>query len=132
LCNVRIIYKQTKTFIMQKIFFVPVFTLAEVTEFDMVGCFYREYTNAHDDYPDKIIAAVDVTEMGDTFMLEIMKVIDDLDDRTPTFFVDVPPTNFGDAWTNVESFKDKQEAIDYAKKHFGADDNGMICIVSQS
>jgi len=109
-----------------------VFTLAEVTEFDMVGCFYREYTNAHDDYPDKIIAAVDVTEMGDTFMLEIMKVIDDLDDRTPTFFVDVPPTNFGDAWTNVESFKDKQEAIDYAKKHFGADDNGMICIVSQS
>lgn len=117
---------------MQKIFFVPVFTLEEVTKFDMVACFYREYKNAHEDYPNKIIAAADLTEMGDEFMTKIMRVIDDNDDRTPTFYIDVPKTNGSDEWTSVKEFKYKPDAIAYAKEKFGADENGMICIVSQS
>ena len=33
-------------------------------------------------------------------------------------------------WINIEFFKTKQEAIDFVKEHFGADENGMVCLVS--
>lgn len=48
------------------------------------------------------------------------------------FYIDVPPTNGSDEWHHVATFKTKKEAIEYAKKHFGADENGMISIVSES
>lgn len=52
------------------------------------------------------------------------------------FYVDVPPSEiFEDVetpWINIESFDTKEEAIAFAMKYFGADENGMICIISKS
>ena len=52
------------------------------------------------------------------------------------FFVDIPKVN-GDGtpseeWYNVQSFKTKKLAIKFAQKHFGADENGMVSLISQS
>lgn len=49
--------------------------------------------------------------------------------------VDVPPhhPNQGglwEDWTNLESFETKEQAIEWAQKHLGADENGMICVIS--
>jgi hypothetical protein len=57
-------------------------------------------------------------------------------DTSITFFVDIPKVN-GDGspsgeWFNVESFEDKQAAIDYVMKHFGADEEGRVSLISQS
>ena len=51
------------------------------------------------------------------------------------FAVDIPSaiTNHRgeyQEWINIEFFKTKQEAIDFVKEHFGADENGMVCLVS--
>jgi len=116
---------------MQKIFFVPVLSKEEIIIFNMTARVYREYENAVSDFPNRTIAAVDITPMGETFRAEIMIVVDDDDDRTPTFYVDIPPTN-GDEWTNIESFKYRPDAIEFAKERFHADDNGMVSLVSQS
>lgn len=53
-----------------------------------------------------------------------------------TFWVDIPlhpslqsePTEF----TNVATFDNKEDAIKYAMEHFGADENGNICLVTPS
>ena len=49
------------------------------------------------------------------------------------YAVDIPQTFNGDPideWKNVEYFKTKEEAINFAQEHFGADENGMVCIIS--
>ncbi len=49
-----------------------------------------------------------------------------------TFFVDVPRSDVENSeWINVESFKTREQAIKFAMEHFGADENGMICIISE-
>ncbi len=52
------------------------------------------------------------------------------------FYVDIPQTDGNgfpnDEWKNVESFPTKKEAIAYAMKHFGADKNGCVSLISQS
>lgn len=48
------------------------------------------------------------------------------------FYVDVPNTNGGDEWQNVLTCDTREEAIKYAMETFGADENGCICLVSQS
>lgn len=48
------------------------------------------------------------------------------------FAVDLPnPQDIDGEWVNVEYFDTRQEAIDFCKEHFGADDNGCICLVSK-
>ncbi len=66
---------------------------------------------------------------------EIMEETKDFGDDEEHAAVDVPPhypNALGDwgEWVNLSTFKTKQEAIDWAKKHLGADDNGMICVIS--
>jgi len=52
------------------------------------------------------------------------------------YFVDVPPSypnkqGSFEEWVNVESFKTHEEALKFAQDNFGADENGMICLISQ-
>lgn len=54
-----------------------------------------------------------------------------------TYFVDIPNINSiregrSEEWINVESFDTKEKAIEYAQEFLGADENGMICVISQS
>jgi len=48
--------------------------------------------------------------------------------------VDIPKVDSNgrpaDEWYCVEYFKTKEEAIAYARFHYGADENGMVCLVS--
>lgn len=50
------------------------------------------------------------------------------------FYVDIPQLDsFGipsEEWRNVETFSTKEDAIQFAQIHLGADENGMICVVS--
>ena len=60
---------------------------------------------------------------------------EELDDFEHHAAVDIPDINAirngnADEWVNVETFVSKQEAIDWAKKHLNADNNGMICVIS--
>ena len=50
----------------------------------------------------------------------------------PKFYIDVPPTEGGDEWHNVATFKTREEAIKFAQEKFGADENGMVCLLSVS
>ena len=59
-----------------------------------------------------------------------MKEIDEMH-----YAVDVPPSypnNRGeyDEWINVEYFETREEAIKFAQYHFGADEEGKICLIS--
>ena len=73
-----------------------------------------------------------ISTFGETFINHIMRVVDDEDDRTPTYYVDIPPTNGSDEWTIVESFKYRPDAIAFATERFNADENGMVSLISQS
>lgn len=49
------------------------------------------------------------------------------------YAVDIPQCFNGepvDEWFCVEYFKTKEEALKFAQEHFGADENGMICLIS--
>lgn len=49
------------------------------------------------------------------------------------YAVDIPQCFNGDPideWYCVEYFKTKEEAIKYAQEHFGADENGCVCLIS--
>lgn len=49
------------------------------------------------------------------------------------YAVDIPQCFNGDPideWYCVDYFKTKEEAIKYAQEHFGADENGCVCLVS--
>lgn len=46
------------------------------------------------------------------------------------YFVDIPQVDSSE-WKSVASFKSKQEAIGFCKQRFGADDTGMIVIISE-
>lgn len=45
------------------------------------------------------------------------------------YWVDIPQEN-STAFVNVAEFKTRKEAIEYAKEQFGANDKGMICLVT--
>ena len=46
-------------------------------------------------------------------------------------FVDLPNAyDIEGAWVNIGSFESRQEAIEFAKEKFGADDEGRIYIIS--
>ena len=51
------------------------------------------------------------------------------------FYVDIPKEDNIDQFSegeflNVAQFETREEAIAFAKEHFGADDNGMISLVT--
>lgn len=86
---------------------------------------YRDLFNAKKDYPNHQIAAYS----GDD--IEEPVYVDDEDDRTITFYVDIPQSHT-DEWKNVADFKSKKAAIAYAMEKFGADENGNVSLISQS
>lgn len=50
-----------------------------------------------------------------------------------TYAVDIPQCFNGDPidkWYNVACFKTEEEAIEFAQKHFGADKDGNVCLIS--
>lgn len=51
-----------------------------------------------------------------------------------TYFVDIPKVDGNgkpsEEWYNVESFKTEKEAIEYAQKYFGANEEGSINLIS--
>jgi hypothetical protein len=56
------------------------------------------------------------------------------DDNTEdSYAVDIPHVNRIESgeWTNLATFKTKEEAIQWAQEHLGADKNGMICVISE-
>ena len=49
-----------------------------------------------------------------------------------TYFVDVPDARDAESpWINCSDFETKEEAIQFARHHFGADENGCICLISE-
>lgn len=109
------------------IYFQPVLTEKEWETGDLsTFMVYRNLDNAKEDYPNKIIAAY---KTGD---IEQPTFVDDEDGRCITYYVDIPPTNGRSEWTNIYETFDKDEAYKFAKDNFGADENGMICIISKS
>jgi hypothetical protein len=51
------------------------------------------------------------------------------------FYVDIPTEdcigNEGAAWRNVAQCPTRKQAIEFAREHFGADDEGRICLISR-
>jgi len=48
------------------------------------------------------------------------------------YAVDIPnPNNPDDVWVNMDYFENKKQAIQWARKHLGADAKGRICVVSK-
>ena len=46
--------------------------------------------------------------------------------------IDLPnPYNLKGPMLNIRTFDNKQQALDWAKEHLGADDQGRICVVSE-
>lgn len=59
---------------------------------------------------------------------------DDENDYVQRYYVDIPNINeYNDSTTfiNVATFYTKQEAINFAKMYYGADDEGKICLISE-
>lgn len=54
------------------------------------------------------------------------------DDIENHFAVDIPHVDRIDSgeWTNLETFQTREEAIKWAMEKLGADENGMICVIS--
>jgi hypothetical protein len=46
----------------------------------------------------------------------------------PAVGIDGMPTT---GWRELATFKTKEEAIQWAQEHLGADENGMICVISE-
>ena len=88
---------------------------------------YRYFENAKDDFKNHNIEAVEITEED----LPIYRIIDDEQEITPTFYVDIP-NGLSDEWRSMGSFKTKEEAIAFAREKFGADENGMVSLISVS
>lgn len=47
------------------------------------------------------------------------------------YYVDIPNA-LSDEWINIKTFDTKEEAIKFAQEIFGADENGLISIISES
>ena len=61
---------------------------------------------------------------------------DDVHFDESTFYVDIPKVK-GDGkpseeWYSVDSFSTREEALKFAQDSFGADENGMVSLISQS
>ena len=54
------------------------------------------------------------------------------DDSEDSYAVDIPHVSRIESgeWTNLATFKTREEAIAWAMENLGADGNGMICVIS--
>ena len=52
---------------------------------------------------------------------------DDRAEDEPATYLDDPTNN---EWDNVTTFTSRAEAVAFAQEHFGADENGMVCLIS--
>lgn len=51
---------------------------------------------------------------------------------SPSFVIDIPdPFNLESSWINIGNFDDKDKALEFVKKTFGADDEGRISLISE-
>lgn len=87
---------------------------------------YRHFVNCKEDFPD---AVIDVYTGSD---IEEHNFVDDADGRSGEHFVDMP--NHDDSGDNSNLFItfSESDALVFARVHFQADVNGMICILSNS
>jgi hypothetical protein len=111
----------------QTIFFRPILTQEQIMLYNFsMNQVYREIDAARSDFPNCKIEAVSCPENE--------HIIDDLDGRSMTFYVDIPKMPGEDVeeteFQNVETFKVREDAIAFAMEKFGADENGMIRLVS--
>lgn len=53
-----------------------------------------------------------------------------MEENEVTFSVDIPNA-VSNEWICVKEFGTKAKAIAYARKHFGADENGMVSLISE-
>jgi len=66
----------------------------------------------------------------------MIKIDEDMEmfeeDSEDKFAVDIPHVGRIDSgeWTNLATFKTKEEAIKWAMEKLGADEDGMICVIS--
>jgi len=110
----------------KEIFYQPILSREEWESGDLSSFMvYRNLKNAKADFPNHTIAAY---EEGD---IEEPTFVDDVDERTETFYVDIPNSH-SDEWICVQSFKTRGEAITFAREKFNADENGMVSLISQS
>lgn len=110
------------------VYFQPRLTDEEMAEADFNSFdVYRHFENAKEDFPDSVIDRYEGSDIEDH------QYVDDNDGRSTNYYVDVPnPDVDGDDFKNVYQCFDRDEAILYARLNWGADENGMISIISQS
>ena len=106
----------------------PILTEKEWSEGDLFSFMvYRCLKNAKEDYPNHPIAAFLEGE------IENPTFVDDIDDRTVTFYVDIPNPNLkSEEWISIKSFKTEIEAIEFAMEKFNANNQGMVSLISKS
>lgn len=110
----------------KQVFYQPILSKEEWEKGELPSFgVYRELANAKEDYPKHDIAAY---EEGD---IENPTFVDDEDQRTVTYYVDIPNSN-SEEWISIESFKTREEAIAYAIEKFGADVDGNVSLISVS
>lgn len=83
---------------------------------------------------DKVEFGFTVKEFCDLADITLDDELTDDDDSATNFAVDVPPhtiDKFGEnPWVNIETFKTRQEALDFVQEYFGADENGMVSLIT--
>lgn len=86
------------------------------------------------DYDHNILTILGISEDQDTkpdfiFGSSQIKKECNTEDK---FAVDIPHVHRIDSgeWTNLATFTTKEEAIKWAMEKLGADENGMICVIS--
>ena len=57
---------------------------------------------------------------------------EDFEDSEDSYAVDIPHVSRIESgeWTNLATFKTREDAIAWAMEKLGADENGMICVIS--
>lgn len=108
----------------KEVFYQPIMSGKELEKHDLASFMvYRNYENAKQDFPDIPIGAFTEDDIENPTFI-------DEDDRTVTFYVDIPQEGT-DEWKNIESFKNREDAIAFAQEKFGADENGMVSLISE-
>jgi hypothetical protein len=109
----------------KQVFYQPILSQEE-WESGVLSSFmvYRDLMNAKVEFPKHQIAVYFEGEIEDP------TIVDDEDFRTATYVVDIPNEHSAE-WINVAEFKTREEAIDFAQSRFGADENGMISLISE-
>ncbi len=61
------------------------------------------------------------------------ELLEALDLEDHEYIVDLPnPYNIDGAWTAIDNFPTREEAVEFIRNHFGGDDEGRISLISTS